>query len=352
MILLSTGNTTTRQRATSCNHINKQISEGRRSGTDREHFSQKILFIPTEKWILPVIAFLSFLWQCDPDADSAQVMERAHTRYLGRWDSPTNLLASWGHRAHTISQQSNYTALPQGSTPRKGNSFRHITSDLLEILPTYLSLSPTGTHVPQPCIVVFWTKLKAKWFQLILVWSKKNNFTWLQDKLQMFTITPSSTHSPTSCWKSEKPMPWVQPVLGHSTCGCQRQSTGQIQPCLLHHLRPWPWSFLWQRMYVVLRGCSLQCSGFSLCSQICYTKHSLKLPQVFIVVKTKHLLYENHQFPFSLPQPALTFLQTQGKWLLTCSHLHTLTRFSLEICMYTQWLPACCKCTTFLLSNM
>lgn len=224
---------------------------------------------------------------------------REHTQ--DTWDGDTAPPTCWppaSSGVHTIpsediSQQPTYTNLSQGSTPRRENSFGYITSELLEILPAYLSFSPTGTYVPQPCIVVFWEKLEAKLFQLILVWNKKNNFTWLQDKLQMFTITPSSTHSPISWWKSEKSMPWVQPVLGHSTCGCQRQSTGQIQPCLLHHLRPWPWSFTWQRMYVVFRDCSLQCSGFCLCSQVCYTKHSPKLPQAITAVKTRHPLYED-----------------------------------------------------------
>lgn len=104
--------------------------------------------------------------------------------------------------------------------------------------------------------------------------------------------------------------------------GARDKAQGRSNP-FLRHLRPWTWPSAWQRMYVAFGDCSPQCSGFSLCSQIRYTKHSPNVPQVVRNCENQPPLLQKST---SLPQPTQTFLQKQGKWLLTFSHLQTFYR--------------------------
>lgn len=182
------------------------------------------------------------------------------------------------YRAHNIPrpdlQATQLLDLATGANPRAGR--KEILSDTSH--QSFLR-SSLLTHISDPlhhvgCIQLFSEqKLEAKGIQLILVWIKQNNFMWLQDRLKTLVITPSFTHSHRSLMKKVREIQPLRysPFKATAHTGAIH-NTGNIQPCFLHHLRPW--SSTWQRTYTMFRDCSLQCSGFSLCSQIYYNKNT------------------------------------------------------------------------------
>lgn len=156
-----------------------------------------------------------------------------NTKPLGWCYCCPNHWCSVGYREccaqYEISKQYNEVTFPQGSTLWAGGKeiLSDIISELLEIFPIYLYLSPTRlTCGSQLCVTVFQTKQKAKWSQHILVWIEQNNVTQLQDRAQA-QPPPHKSSFNSSLRAIRNPFPWVWDV--HAP-GSQTQSTSSPIP--------------------------------------------------------------------------------------------------------------------------
>lgn len=157
MILLSTGNTTTRQRATTCKYINKKISEGRGGGVERAFLSGNTVLIPTERGILPLIAFLSVFWQrqpwCRQRTDDADSTHKA-TRMAVLPPRPAGVLQGTERTPYPVTRSPSslitrpcHKGQPLGWEERKSFQAYHVRASLLKLRdPSHLLTPQSHWH--------------------------------------------------------------------------------------------------------------------------------------------------------------------------------------------------------------